>query len=224
MLQFLLDLIFPKECLGCQTQGTYLCQDCKAILEIFGFHQKQKFGPLDDLYFATTYEKPLIKKLIFAFKYEGTKELKKDLANLILDHFQLLDNKPSFLKDKKDYLILPIPLSQKKLKLRGFNQAKELAKELSQSLKIPLFSDVLIKIKENLPQVKLSEKERQENVKGVFLVKNPEKIFQKKILLVDDVFTTGATLKEAARVLKESGAKKVIGIVIARAKPGEDRI
>ncbi len=223
MLKPFLNLIFPKICLGCQVEGTYLCADCQAILEISDFHKKERFGALDDLYFPVLYQHPLIKKLIWAFKYEGVKELAFDLANLILAHFQLLEKKPLFLKNPQDYLILPIPLTKERLKRRGFNQSAELAKVLAESLKIPLETEVLLKTKETFPQAILSEKEREENVKGVFAVEQKEKIFQKKILLVDDIFTTGATMKEAAKKLKEVGAKKVIGIVVARAKVGEDK-
>jgi len=81
----------------------------------------------------------------------------------------------------------------------------------------------LIKIKENLPQVELSEKERKENIKEVFIIRNREKILGKKILLVDDVYTTGSTMEECSQVLKKAGAKEVIGIVIARAAPGQDQ-
>jgi ComF family protein len=118
---------------------------------------------------------------------------------------------------------MPVPLGKRRLKWRGFKQAEELAKELSSFLKIPLVSDCLIKIKETLPQVELSEKEREENIKGVFKIKNDEKILGKKILLVDDVYTTGSTMKECARILKRAGAKEIIGIVIARASPGQDQ-
>jgi len=107
-------------------------------------------------------------------------------------------------------------LEKRKLKQRGFNQAEEIAKELSSFLKIPLVSDCLTKIKETLPQVELSGKKREENIKGVFLVKNNEKTRGRKVLLVDDVYTTGSTMEEAARVLKTAGAKEVWGVVVAR--------
>ncbi|MCJ7787036.1 ComF family protein, partial [Patescibacteria group bacterium] len=127
------------------------------------------------------------------------------LASLIINHFQLLDNPPAFF----EFLLISVPLEKRKLKQRGFNQAEELAKELSKSLKISLFNDVLIKIKETLPQVELSGKEREENIKDAFLCQNREKIQGKRILLVDDVYTTGSTMEEGARVLKIAGAKEV---------------
>jgi competence protein ComFC len=215
------NLIFPKFCLGCKKEGFYFCQDCLATLEIFTFHEKFRGKNLADLYFPINYENFLVKKLIQNFKYPPLiKELKRELAQLIISHFLLLDKKPDF----SDFILMPIPLSKKKLKWRGFNQAEEIAKELAEFFKIPLISDCLFKMRETKDQVELSEKERKENVKGAFFVKNKEKIAGKNILLVDDVFTTGATLEEAARVLKEARAKKIVGIVIARASPGQDKL
>jgi ComF family protein len=127
-------------------------------------------------------------------------------------------------KNFSDFILIPIPLEKKKLKWRGFNQSEEIGKKLAENLKIPIFSNVLFKIKETRPQVELSEKERRENIRGCFLVKNKDLIKNKKILLLDDVFTTGSTMEEAAKTLKEAGAKEIVGIVLARAEPGEDKV
>jgi ComF family protein len=219
--EFILDLIFPKFCLGCKREGAFLCEDCFSTLEISTTHRKFNGKNLTDLYFPVNYENFLVKKLIQNFKYPPLiKELKKELAFLIISHFLLLDKKPDF----SDFILVPIPLNKKKLKRRGFNQAEEIAKELAIFLKIPLISDCLIKTKETKDQVELSEKERKENVKGAFFIKNKEKIAGKNVLLIDDVFTTGATIEEAARVLKEAEAKKIVGIVVAKASPGQDKI
>lgn len=223
--KFILDLLFPKFCFLCKREGSYLCRDCLATFEISGFHQKHKTQYLSDLYYPSNYQNHFIKKLIQNFKYEPfIKELAQPLSSLIIEHFQLMENQPNF----KDFILVPIPLDKKRLKWRGFNQAEEIAKELSKFFKIPLFNNILIKIKGTLPQVDLSEKERRENVKNNFLVKNKNLIQNKKILLIDDVYTTGSTMEECARVLKQPtedgcpGAKEIIGIVVARATPGED--
>jgi competence protein ComFC len=217
----LLNLLFPKFCLGCKKEGTFLCEDCFATLEILTSHQKFKGKNLADLYFSVNYENFLVKRLVQNFKYPPLiKELKKELAFLIIFHFLLLDKKPDF----SDFVLVPVPLSKKKLKWRGFNQAEEIAKELANFFKIPLISDCLIKVRETKDQVELSEKERRENVKGVFFVKEGERIVGKNILLIDDVFTTGATMEETAKVLKEAGAKKIVGIVVAKASPGQDKL
>jgi len=224
---FIFDLLFPAQCLGCQKEGTYLCEDCQSILGILESHKTYSTKNLKDLYFALPYQNPLVKNLIQKFKYQPyIKELSKSLANLIISHFQCLENPPGFIQSHfqclenppgfAGFILIPVPLSKKKLKERGFNQAKEIGKELSKFLKIPLISDCLIKIKETLPQVELSDEEREENIKGVFSCQNQNKIQGRKILLIDDVYTTGSTMEECARVLKKAGVKEVIGIVAAR--------
>ena len=192
---FILDIIFPPFCLGCQKEGNYLCQDCKATLEVLTSHKKYSGKNMEDLYFALPYQGSLLKNLIKKFKHEPfVKELGKALASLIIDHFNLLDNKPDF----SDFVLIPVPLEKRKLKWRGFNQAEKIAKELSNSLKIPLVSDVLIR----------------EN--GVFLCQKPEKIKGKKILLINDFFVTGSTMEECSKVLKGAGAEKITGAAVAR--------
>ncbi len=212
--KLILDVLFPKFCFGCKKEGNYLCQDCQTLLEISGFHRNYPTHNLDDLYFAADHKNPLIKRLIRYFRYEPfIKELGKPLSFLIVAHLQLADNEPDF----SSFILIPVPLYKKRLKWRGFNQAKELGKELANFLKIPLMSDNLIKIKETLCQADLSSvEERKENVKDVFLYLNPEKIKGKGILLVDDIYATGSTIEECARVLRKAGAKKIIGIVVAR--------
>jgi len=116
----------------------------------------------------------------------------------------------------QESVFVPIPMEKRKMKRRGYNQAEELAKELSIMLNIPLMKDNLVKTKKTLPQMKLSAKERAENLIGAFAVKNPKELENKKIFLVDDVYTTGATMEECAKLLKTSGVKQVWGIVIAR--------
>lgn len=231
--KFFLNLLFPPFCLNCQREGNYLCQDCFTLINIsenlycpFCYRPKivldgktcsrcQKKGKrLKGLISAAPYQNFIIKKVISQFKYEPyIKALAKTLAFLIVHHLQLIEKEYSF---PQAAILIPIPLTKKKLKQRGFNQAQELGKELSTFLKIPLLCDILLKIKETLPQVDLSGKEREENIKGAFWCQESDKVKGKIILLVDDVFTTGSTMEECARILKEAGAKEVWGIVVAR--------
>ncbi|MDO8601428.1 MAG: ComF family protein [bacterium] len=210
---FILDMFFPKFCLSCQKEGDYLCQDCKATLGISGFHQKYKTSNLSDLYYPLSYQNKFIQNLIKKFKDEPlVKELAPTLSSLIIEHFQLADQKSDF----KDFILIPLPLVKRRLKWRGYNQAEEIGKYLAEFFQIPLVSDVLIKIKTTLPQIELAKEKREENIRSAFAIKNPDLIQGKKILLVDDIYTTGATMEECARILREAGAKEIIGIVVAR--------
>ena len=234
---FLLELFFPSFCLGCQKEGVYLCEDCKATLEISEFQYclcsknplkinlvLNKYGKcnkcsdkkLSGLYFALPYkERALTRKLIHQFKYQPyIKDLSKTLALLLAEHFFISGNNKEDVWNNS--VLIPIPLDIKKLKSRGYNQAEELSKELAKILLVPVSSDVLIKTKTTSSQVELSGKEREQNLKDAFIIKNPVKITGKKIFLVDDVYTTGSTMEECARILKKAGAKQVWGIVVAR--------
>ena len=226
---FLLDLFFPKFCLSCGKTGSWLCQDCQAFLKI----QEENFCPACDkltlnfkthkackgltklagLFWAVDYRNPLVKKLIFKFKYRPfAKELARPLTKILISHF-LLSGVPL---TKMDFVLVPIPLTRKRLKWRGFNQAEEIAKEISRFYQLPL-DNLLIREKERIPQMKIKEPEkRKENIKGVFSCVFPQEVRGKTILLIDDVSTTRATLEEAAKVLKKSGAQEVWAAVVAR--------
>lgn len=233
---FFLELLLPSFCLGCQKEGILLCQDCQSILEIAEYDyclcnknplrilpnakngkcQRCKDKKLSGLYSALPYkEKALTRKLIGQFKYEPyIKTLAKPLSNIILEHFVLTHNTTNAFWENS--VLLPIPLDKKKLKHRGYNQAEELAKEMATRINIPVITDTLVKIKATPAQMKLSKEDRQVNLKDAFFIKHPEKIKNKRIFLVDDVYTTGSTIQECAHVLRTSGAKQVFGIVIAR--------
>lgn len=113
-------------------------------------------------------------------------------------------------------LIIPIPLHAKRLRERGFNQSVVLARELSHGLGIPLDLHSLKRIRATAPQVGLSRSQRAENLRGAFLVTGPDRIKHKRILLVDDVLTTGATANEATKSLLKAGAKETHVVVFAR--------
>lgn len=233
---FFLDLFFPKFCFGCGRENTYLCNDCKSLLEIaeydyclcetnptrllsptqVGKCQRCQDRKLSGLYFALSYkEKSLTRKLIHNFKYKPyVKDLAETLANLLIEHFILTKKNTNDVWESS--ILLPIPLDNKKLKSRGYNQSEKLCKELSKILKIPVISNCLIKIKETRPQMTLNKTEREKNLKNAFTLKNAKALKNKKVFLVDDVYTTGSTMQECARILKASGIKQVWGICIAR--------
>lgn len=237
--KFFLDTLFPQFCLSCGREGNLICKDCLSTIEISEFiycpfckfqkrvfekgtcslHRKMK---LSGLFSATSYQNKLVKKLIANFKYKPyLKNLAKSLSFLIIAHFLLSENKmilesPDYNPPTAQSLLVPVPLTSAKRRERGFNQTEEIAKVLSKFFKIPLLFNNLIKIKKTQPQVKLKREEREKNIKDAFKLKNPELIQGKRIFLVDDVFTTGSTMEECARVLKEAGAQEVWGIVVAR--------
>ena len=117
---------------------------------------------------------------------------------------------------KKYDIIIPVPISKKRLKERGYNQSALIAKEIANYLKIEYNEKVLIKIKDNIAQSILEGKDRELNVKDVYKVKDFEKIKNKKILVIDDIYTTGSTVNECSRILKINGAKDIGVFIIAK--------
>ena len=220
------NLIWPKKCINCGQEGSYLCPDCFALIDISRQPPSRDFKYLDALYFPTTYDEKIVQSAIHLCKYSYIRELSETLADLIIAHFQLLDKPlPATLPARGGLranppadLLCAVPLHKTKLKQRGFNQAEEIAQHLSKFLKVPFLPDVLVKIKKTPSQTALSKEERKKNVSGVFKA-NPQKqkmIEGKNIFLVDDILTTGATMEECAKILKQNLASSVWGVVVAR--------
>lgn len=149
-----------------------------------------------------------LEELIRRFKYGGQTFLKEALADLLFCAYMGLGEEVD--------LVVSVPLSRGRLKERGFDQSLLLAKGFARRSALKLGEGVLEKVKETPPQVGLSGKERRQNLRGAFAVKEPEAVKGKKVLVVDDVFTTGATLSEVSKVLLKAGAKEVFAITVAR--------
>jgi len=168
---------------------------------------------------ALVYQDTLVKETIHALKYKESRHAAKLLANeiypLILDYVSDI-----VLFDAKNVIFLvPIPLSDKRLRQRGYNQTLILAKEImkiSTDDVLKLSPDLLIRKKHTVPQTKTqSREERIKNIEGCFLVPHPDSLKDKDIILLDDVTTTGATLDEARRTVLRCGAKSVLALAVA---------
>lgn len=229
----LLDFIFPKYCVNCKKLGSYLCANCLTYIsfdteEICVVCNRSAINGLthpgcfykytiDGVFSAIAY-KGAAKKLIYNFKYNP---FLSDLKNVLVDLFyENLIQKEEFYricKNNKPLILTPIPLHNSKLRSRGYNQAEILATALSKKLGFPMFK-LLKRVKQTPSLAGLTQKTRKENIKGAFEVeKDKEGILKNAaVFLVDDIFTTGATLNEAAKTLKKSGAKAVYGLALAR--------
>jgi len=168
---------------------------------------------IDGAFCAVAY-KGIVKKLIYNFKYKPyLSDLKKFLTELF---YESIIQQEVFQKALRfSPILVPIPLSQKRLKARGYNHAELLSEGLSRNLNLKL-SEVLQRTKETKSQFGLKLKERKENVKEAFILNTSYSILNTNVLLVDDILTTGSTLLEAARILKRNGAKRVWGLTLAR--------
>ena len=218
-------MIFPKTCLSCGKEGSYICLGCLGKVDLLkpvcpycerpsidgATHTKcqKKYG-LDGLISIWEYE-GVIRKAILALKYRYATEVGKELAN------RLAVSLSKVVIPKASHLI-PIPIFWYRQNTRGFNQSVEIGRAVSVDLNIQFEPDLLIRKKPTVPQVELTGSARRKNLRGVFSVNSgyPLSVIPHSLFLFDDVFTTGSTLFEAAKTLKRAGVEKVWGLTIAR--------
>lgn len=200
MFQTILNFFFPQKCLGCRAENEILCLECLDKIRRSGMPSEK------NVFAASDYSDDTVKKAIWFLKYKNGKQLAAPLAELI--------KRRVWPKLKiKNPLIVPIPLSKKKKRKRGYNQAELIAAKIDGELA----TNILRKKIHTQSQVELKDREkRQLNVIGSFEISNPEKIKGRNVVLIDDVCTTGATIAEARKILKKAGAKKIMAAVVAR--------
>lgn len=214
--KFLLDLFFPVQCLGCEKDGVWLCPSCLTKIKINFVNQPYLLNQnqnLNGVLVAADYNQPLLAKILHSFKYNFVSDLGEILAELLIKFLEFKIKKGDFFSFD---LVIPVPLARKRKLWRGFNQAEILSQKISQRFGWPLDLNLIFRTYHTHPQVGLKSGERAINVKGIFKVKSQLDLNNKRILLIDDVITTGATMQECAKVLKEAGAKEVWGLVIAK--------
>jgi competence protein ComFC len=210
---FLLNVLFPTKCIGCHKKDEVLCIGCISKIRLAERETDRNIIALFD------YRDPTIKKAIWKLKYHHKRYLGEKLGQLLYE--SLIEE----ISDMKTYvsgrpiLVIPVPISDKKTKLRGYNQALAIVKGFCNYAPMGTFefkNNIIIKKMDTVPQAKIaSRKKRLENVKGVFGIKNSKIVKGRTIIVIDDVTTTGGTMNEVMKILKKSGAKKVIGFAVA---------
>lgn len=223
------DLFFPKHCFSCSALGSYICLDCQAKLEYvkkdrclycgqgsylgFSHPNCQPNNGVDGYLSIFNYNR-VLKQILKNIKYRLVKEGFNELFQVI--KFKEVE-RFFFLKEEiQSAILVPIPLYSSRFNQRGFNQSEVLAQFFSRHLELPI-EDVLKRKRPTKMQAGISSKrERYRNIKGAFEVKQGVSLNKKKTLLVDDVITTGTTVKEAARMLKKRGADFVFVLSIAK--------
>lgn len=235
----LLDLIFPKNCLGCKANGAYICAQCLAKMRSpqykcphcnnMSFQGKthpacQKESDLNGIFAGFAFD-GVIRKAILALKYRFASDVARKFADLVCRELEI--NRLEF----KNAVLLPIPLHKKRANWRGFNQAEVVGKIIAGNLGWDYKTDLLVRPKSTISQATLTKEERLRNMRGKFAVNdealrvilsdpgrksNGESNGSLTFIIFDDVWTTGSTIKEAAGVLKKAGAKELWGLTIAR--------
>ena len=244
--EILLDILFPKKCIECDKEGNYVCEKCSVFISesilvcpICGNanHSGQKHFncskryDLDGLINIWDYE-GVMKKLILEIKYRGVTDA---ISGLVEDSFKTMTEDKKRFKPFLSFLlsentcIAYVPMHRKKQRRRGFNQSEIIAKKIGKMSNCKVVS-LLEKTVNTKSQTKLTKEERMKNVRDSFSMIAPshsepapghsepagEESRNQNVLLVDDVFTTGATMKECCKVLKQSGIKNIWGFTLAR--------
>ena len=213
-VSFLLDLIYPPKCGICgKLNDNFLCRKCYKMLENDAKFSIEKStnseNEFDKHLYIFKYE-GVIRKILIQYKFQEKSYLYKTIVNF------LLNNKKIFEFIKSYDTIIPVPISKERKKTRGYNQSFLLAKEISKKVGIKVENKCLFKTKNIIEQSKLNKEERVKNIQGVYEIKNYKKIESKKILLLDDIYTTGSTVNECCRVLKKSNPVKIDVLTIAK--------
>ena len=218
----ILNLIYPPMCGICgKFNDDFLCPKCQKILEneaVFGIDKYEKIKIEKNLQERKYFNEHLyifeyegiIRRIILKYKFEDKAYLYKTFVNF------LLKNKNFFEFIKKYDTIIPVPISRKRRALRGYNQSELIVKEIANFTNLKEESDCLFKIKNVIEQSKLNKEERQKNIQGVYELRNKEKLYKKKILLVDDIYTTGSTVNECSKVLRGAKTKQIGIFTIAK--------
>ena len=207
-------MLFPPVCGICgKLDKNSLCNKCKIRL------QKNALCKIENYKDTSSY----FDEHIYLFQYTGEirdtilKYKFNEKSYIYRTFLEFIKNNEKICAQIKKYdIIIPVPVSRKRFKQRGYNQSALIARNLARMLNIDYKDNVLVKIKDNKPQSEMGQDKRKSNVKGVYIIKNNEKINQKKILIIDDVFTTGNTVNECAKILIENSANNVGIFTIAK--------
>jgi ComF family protein len=226
LLNAVLDIVYPLECGACKAAaGSVLCSDClrsiavideSAVCAVCGRPMSHRMicggclsagRAFSEGHYGFSYEGAL-REAIHAFKFQGRKDVGRYLV-------RLLEARLKGLQERID-CIVAVAVTERRLKERGFNQSFVIAHEIGRITGRPVLPSVLRKVKENEDQFKLPKERRAKNVRGVFAAGKTDAVSGKRVLLVDDLFTTGSTAHEAARALCTVGAAEVLLFTLAR--------
>ena len=213
MLEFILDLIYPNVCGFCgKINKDCFCEECEKQIKPMLLCNIDK------------YKDKFYSEHLYLFKYQG--QIRNYILNYKFNDKSYIYRTFSKIFSKNEKvcrffekydIIIPVPIHNKRMNLRGYNQSELIAREISKNfINIKLENDILLKIKNTNPQSTLSREERIINSKHVYEIRNKEKIKMKNIILLDDIYTTGSTADECSKILKLSGANNIGIITLAK--------
>ena len=226
---FILDTLFPIECVGCKQEGEWICDACArkvSIVQQVNCAVCKKSSPRGDTCFSCQedfpiarlvrffdYDEPVVKEGIRIAKYSYVKEIFRYFSEIALPYLAPVFEGGDL--DPRALVFVPVPLHPRRMRERGFNQAELIGERFAQQLGAQL-SRALVRTRCTLSQAGMDEADRTVNIKRAFRCTDPIAIDGRYTILVDDVATTGSTLAECARVLKDAGARQVWALALAK--------
>lgn len=211
MLEYISELIYPTTCGICgKICREAICKKCELKLKEFEINLiKSNNKYYTERMHLYRYD-GIIRNRIIDYKFNNKPYLYKTFAKIIIKNKKIC----GFLKNYD--IIIPVPIHKKRRLIRGYNQTELIAKEIANKENLKFEKNVLIKQKNIITQSSLSKASRKENIKNAFAIKNAEKIINKKIIIFDDIYTTGNTVLECSKMLKNAGANQIAVLTIAR--------
>ncbi len=210
-MSLIINWLFPRNCFGCGKGDRYLCSFCEAKIKNGELIKKDGFEGIISIYKYDGLIKNIIEKIKYGFVSDTVEEMAEKMARkLKLDY-------PNIVRywQKEKYSLIPIPLHEQRLRWRGFNQSEILTEKLSKILKLKWRNNLIIRKLKIKSQAKIKNREEKwKNMTDVFQVVNNKKI-PKKIILIDDVITSGATMTAALKTLKNSGVNLSWALTLA---------
>ena len=209
------NLLYPPVCGICgKITPKGICIKCNVELKKqaeVNILQKEEIEEknFEELMYIFKYEGQ-VRKLILDYKFNEKSYLYKTFVNFLLKNEKIFEN------IKKYDKIIPVPISKKRNKERGYNQSLLIAEEIVNKTNLGLVNNCLIKTKNIIEQSKLNKEDRQQNIQGVYSLQNERLITNKKILLVDDIYTTGSTVNECCKILQQANPKTIGVLVLAK--------
>lgn len=203
-----LDLLYPPRCGVCNRIDTHLCPRCTAIIAEYGEPIERDLPENLTASYATALHEGAVRSVVLALKEDHHESLVAALGERLLFTFNQLKWPIS--------CIVPVPLHSSRLHERGYNQSALLAGYLGKKLAYPVYAEAIIRVRDTQHQVGLSGDERRMNVQKAFQA-NPTLIADHAVLLIDDVFTTGATLQACAEAVLKAGAAQAFGLTVTAA-------
>lgn len=207
----LLSLIFPDRCAGCKSMGALLCVHCRAALQPYPVDKLlDAFDAVEVAHIFGGALRPAIHEL----KYHKRRRMSAPLGELLVDHLRA--------HPLPTDVLLPVPLHKERLSERGFNQSELLAHHVARASGLPVLTHGLVRVRATGQQAHLDARARRENMRDAFAWTDSTPP-PARILILDDVLTTGSTITACAQALRAAGAVEVRALALARSRPGQDR-